>query len=92
MALKKFDELIDTKKQRENFINWLIKKTVFTKKDKDNDINWTDPSECSVNLLEILSDKVIYHWEENDYGSSEYTSKNFTFDEFMIAYNSNLIR
>ena len=78
--------------KREEFIDWMDNTSCY---EKDGTESWrelVDYANCRWDYIDLEGDKVVYRWEELYWGGSSMESREFTFEEFIEAYNNDSIR
>ncbi len=78
--------------EREEFINWMNNSTSYESNGYESWREMVDYADCRYDDIDIEGDKVIYRWEELYWGGRSYESREFTFEEFIEAYNNDSIR
>ena len=80
---------------KKDFINWLEKKSGLNRKNDNFDNEWRELmnySEYIWDELIVEDDKVIFNWEEWDWGSINYRSRECSYDEFIELYEGGLLK
>lgn len=79
--------------KKEEFIEWFKSNTCYER--CGNDDSWrymVDYADYRFDYIDIESDCVTYSWEELYWGGSSSERREFTFEEFIEAYNNDSIR
>ena len=73
------------------FIIWLETKSGFSRRNNNSDDEWRElmnHAEYIQDELTVEDDKVIFNWEEWEWGGINYRSRECTFEEFVELYES----
>jgi hypothetical protein len=74
---------------RTEFINWLENKSGLSRRNDNSDDEWRELmnyAEYIWDELTVEDDKVIFNWEEWEWGGINYRSRECSFDEFAELY------
>jgi len=74
---------------RTEFINWLENKSGLSRRNDNSDDEWRELmnyAEYIWDELTVEDDKVIFNWEEWEWGGISYRSRECSFDEFAELY------
>lgn len=76
---------------RIEFINWLETNSSLSRTNDNSDNEWRELmnySEYIWDELTVEDDKVIFNWEEWEWGGINYRTRECSFDEFIMRYDN----